>query len=109
MEKLIEEMKQGKVFLFGECRGSKTEVVRYVDKRTGQAQAFTATNFLVERPGALEVAMISQQVGNGEIDPASVKPTAQKGRFYAFEISGMEKVRGVLKARMPAGVLPMPV
>jgi len=102
-------MKQGKVFLVGECRGSRVEVIRYVDKKTGQAQAFTATNYLVERSGSLEVAMISQQVGNGEIDPATVKVTAQKGKFYAFELSGMEKVRGVLKARMPSGIEPLPV
>jgi hypothetical protein len=102
-------MKQGKVFLVGECRGFKTEVVRYVDKKTGQTDAFTATNFLVERPGTLEVAIISQQVGRGEIDPTTVKVTAQKGKFYAFEVSGMEKVRGVLKVRMPAGIDPLPI
>lgn len=109
MEKLIEAMKQGKVFLVGECRGSKTEVVRYVDKKTGQAMAFTATQFLVERPGSLESVMISQQVGDGSIDPAIIKVNAQKGKFYAFELSGMEKVRGVLKARMPSGIEPLPV
>lgn len=109
MEELIELMKQGKVFLVGECRGFRTEVIRYVDKKTGQAQAFTATNYLVERPGGLEVAMISQNVGHGEIDPATVKVTAQKGRLYAFEVSALEKVRGVLKARMVAGIEPLPV
>ena len=109
MEKLIEAMKQGKVFLVGECRGSRVETIKYVDKKTGQAAAFTATNYLVERSGVMESVLISQQVGNGEIDPSTVKVTTQKGKFYAFELSGLEKVRGVLKARMPAGVEPLPL
>jgi len=109
MEKLIEAMKQGKVFLIGEFRGAKTDVIRYVDKKTGQASAFTATNYLVERPGALEVAMISQQVGDGTVDPTTIKVTAQKGKVYAFELSGMERVRGVFKARMPQGAEPLPI
>ncbi len=53
--------------------------------------------------------MISQQVGDGEIDVSTVKVTTQKGKMYAFEISNLEKVRGVTKARMPAGVEPLPV
>ena len=109
MEKLIEMMKQGKVFLVGECRGFRIEVVRYVDKKTGQAEAFTVANFLAELSGSLEVAMISQQVGRGEVDPASVKITAQKGKVYAFEITGMERIRGVLRVRMPIGIQPMPI
>jgi hypothetical protein len=57
----------------------------------------------------MESVMISQQVGDGEIDVSTVKVTTQKGKMYAFEISNLEKVRGVTKARMPAGVEPLPV
>ena len=68
-----------------------------------------STTFLVERVGVMESVMISQQVGDGVVDPSTVKVSAQKGKTYAFELSGLEKVRGVLKARMPAGVEPLPV
>lgn len=107
MDKLMEAIKQGHIFLVGECRGARTEVIRYVDKKTGQAAGFTATTYLVERPGVMESTMITQQVGDDKIDPSTVKHTVQKGKMYAFEISGLEKVRGVLKARMPAGVEPL--
>ena len=109
MEKLIEAMKQGRILLVGECRGARTDVVKYVDKRTGQKSAFTATTYLVERPGMMESVMISQQVGDGELDVSTVKVNVQKGKTYAFELSGLEKVRGVVKARMPAGAEPLPV
>jgi hypothetical protein len=109
MEKLIEAIKQGRILLVGECRGSRVEVIRYVDKKTGQAAAFTSTTYLVERAGVVESVMITQQVGDGVVDVSTVKVSAQKGKTYAFELSGLEKVRGVLKARMPAGVEPLPV
>lgn len=107
MEKLIEAIKQGRIFLMGEFRGARVEVIRYVDKKTGQATAFTSTTYLVERVGVAESVMISQQVGDGPIDPTTIKVMAQKGKTYAFELSGLEKVRGVTKARMPAGVEPL--
>ncbi|MEO6053703.1 MAG: hypothetical protein ABIP97_06810, partial [Chthoniobacterales bacterium] len=62
MENLIKPMKEGKVFLLGECRGARVEVVRYVDKKTGQANSFTAITYLVERAGGMESVMISQRV-----------------------------------------------
>jgi hypothetical protein len=107
MEKLIEAIKQGRIFLVGEFRGARVEVIRYVDKKTGQATAFTSITYLVERSGAAESVMISQQVGDGAIDAATVKVSAQKGKTYAFELSGLERVRGVTKARMPSGVEPL--
>lgn len=109
MEKLLEAIKQGRVFLIGEFRGSRVENIRYVDKKTGQANAFTSMTYLVERNGGAESVMISQQIGDGVVEASTVKAIAQKGKTYAFELSGLEKVRGVLKARMPAGVEPMPV
>jgi len=109
MEKLIEAIKQGRILLVGECRGARVEVIKYVDKKTGQKNAFTATTYLVERPGVMDSVMISQQVGDGELDVSTVKVTTQKGKTYAFELSGLEKVRGVVKARMPAGVEPLPL
>ena len=107
MEKLIEAIKQGRILLVGECRGSRAEVIKYVDKKTGQKNAFTAITYLVERPGMMESVMISQQVGDGELDVSAIKLNTQKGKTYAFELSGLEKVRGVVKARMPAGVEPL--
>lgn len=109
MEKLMEAMKQGRILLVGECRGARVEVIKYVDKKTGQKNAFTAMTYLVERPGVMDSVQISQQVGDGELDVSAVKVTTQKGKMYAFELSGLEKVRGVTKARMPAGVEPLPL
>ena len=108
MEKIIEAIKAGAVLIIGEFRGAKTETIRYVDKKTGQANSFMATNILVERIGSSHVVMISQQVPEGT-DPLAVKFSAQKGKVYAFELSGLERVRGILRARMPAGAIPMPV
>lgn len=109
MEKAIEAIKQGRILLVGEYRGSRVEHISYVDKKTGQKNAFTSITYLVERIGGAESVMISQQVGDGVVDASTVKVNAQKGKTYAFELSGLEKVRGVLKARMPAGVEPLQV
>ena len=109
MEKLIEMLKQGRIFLVGEFRGSRVEVIRYVDKKTGQANTFTSMTLVVERIGGAESVLVTQQLGDGVVDAATVKVNAQKGKQYAFELSGLEKVRGVLKARMPAGIDPLPV
>lgn len=109
MEKLIELLKQGRILLVGEYRGSRVENISYVDKKTGQKNAFISTTFLVERIGGAESVMITQPAADGVVDASTVKVNAQKGKTYAFELSGLEKVRGVLKARMPAGVDPLPV
>jgi hypothetical protein len=57
VEKLINKMMQGAVLLVGEFRGAKTEVIRYVDKKTGQANSFTATNFSAQRLGKQSLYM----------------------------------------------------
>ena len=56
-----------------------------------------------------EPVMITQPAADGVVDASTVKVNAVKGKTYAFELSGLEKVRGVLKARMPLGVDPLPV
>ena len=104
MEKIIEAMKQGKILLLGEYRGHRVETIRYVDKKTGQKAEFLSIVYLVERRNGSEVVLISQDPGAGVKDAAEVKITAQKGKQYAFELSGLENVRGMLRARMPAGV-----
>ncbi|PTX93831.1 hypothetical protein DB345_19840 [Spartobacteria bacterium LR76] len=109
MEKLIEAIKQGRIFLVGECRGARPEVIRYVDKKTGQAVAFTVIVYLVERPGVMESVLITRQVSNTETDPNTIKIGVQKGKTYAFELSGFERIRGVVKARMAAEAEPLPL
>jgi len=109
MEKAIEAMKQGRILLVGEFRGSRVENISYVDKKTGQKNAFISTTYLVERIGGAESVMITQPAADGVVDVSTVKVNAVKGKTYAFELSGLEKVRGVLKARMPVGVDPLPV
>ena len=109
MEKLIELLKQGKILLVGECRGGKPEVVRYVDKKTGQACAFTSMKFMVERAGGMESVQVSQFLKTEALDLGAVKVTVQKGKTYAFELSGLENVRGVLKAKMPMEAVPIPI
>ena len=109
MEKLIEMLKQGKILLVGECRGAKPEVVRYVDKKSGQASAFTSIKYLVERAGGTESVQVSQFVKNAEIDLSTVKVQATKGKTYAFELSGLETKGGFLKAKMPAEAVPVPM
>ncbi len=107
MEKLIELLKQGKILLVGECRGGKAEVVRYVDKKTGQASAFTSIKYLVERAGGTESVQVSQFLKNEALDPAAVKVPVQKGKTYAFELSGLEMKAGFLKAKMPMEAAPI--
>jgi len=109
MEKIVEAIKQGRILLVGEYRGSRVENISYVDKKTGQKNSFTSMTYVVERIGGAESVTITQQIGDGVVDASTVKVNAQKGKTYAFELSGLEKVRGVLKARMPAGVEPLPV
>ena len=109
MEKLLEAIKQGRILLVGEFRGSRVENISYVDKQTGQKNAFISTTCLVERIGGAESVMITQPANDGVVDASAVKVNAQKGKTYAFELCGLEKVRGVLKARMPVGVDPLPV
>ena len=107
MEKVIEAMKNGMILVLGECRGSKVETIGFVDRRTGQKAAFTVLNYLVERSNSMEPVLISQTLGDGTVDHASVKITAEKGKRYAFEITSLENGRGVLKGRMPVGVQPL--
>lgn len=102
-------LKQGKILLVGECRGAKPEVVRYVDKKTGQSCAFTTIKYVVEREGGMESVQISQFIKNAEIDLATVKVQAQKGKAYAFELSGLEMKSGFLKAKMPVESVPVPL
>lgn len=109
MEKIVEAIKQGRILLVGEFRGFRVETISYVDKKTGQKNAFISTTLIVERNGGAESVMITQPAADGVVDASTVKVNAQKGKTYAFELSGLEKVRGVLKARMPAGVEPLPV
>jgi len=109
MEQLIEHLKQGKILLIGECRGAKPEVVRYVDKKTGQASAFTSMKYMVERASGMESVQVSQFLKNEELDPSTVKVTVQKGKTYAFELSGLEARGGFLKAKMPMEAVPIPL
>jgi len=109
MEKIVEAIRQGRILLVGEFRGFRVENISYVDKKTGQKNAFISTTLIVERNGGAESVMITQPAADGVVDASTVKVNAQKGKTYAFELSGLEKVRGVLKARMPAGVEPLPV
>jgi len=109
MEKLIELVKQGKILLVGECRGGKAEVVQYVSKKTGQALAFTSMKYMVERAGGTESVQVSQFLKNEALDLATVKVTVQKGKSYAFELSGLEMQGGFLKAKMPMEAVPIPL
>lgn len=109
MEKAIEAMKQGRILLIGEFRGSRVETISYVDKKTGQKNAFISTTYLVEKMGGAEPVMITQPAADGVVDASTVKVNAQKGKTYAFELSSFERVKGTTRARMPAGVDPLPV
>ena len=112
MEKLIEAIKQGRILLVGECRGSRVEVIRYVDKKTGQAAGVHVNPPISwNELGLVESVMITQQVRRrrcGRVHSQSEQ--RRKGKKHMPSSSrAWRKVRGVLKARMPAGVRAPPV
>jgi hypothetical protein len=53
--------------------------------------------------------IVSQNVGDGVIEPEKVKVVGVKGKTYAYELSGFERIRGMLRGRMPAGVEPFSI
>ncbi len=109
IDKITKAMLQGKIFLVGECRGAKVEVVRYVDKKTGQSCAFTSLKILVERADGTETVQVSQFLARGEMDPQTVKIPTERGKAYAFELSGLESRSGFLSAKMQQEASPIPV
>ena len=108
MEKILEVLRHGKPLVVGECRGAKPEVVKYVDRKTGQAASFTSMKYLVEINGGMQAVQISQAIGDGELDLANVKIPVQKGKTYGFELMSMEMRSGVVVAKMPPGAQPIP-
>lgn len=108
MEKILEVLRQGKPLVVGECRGAKPEVIEYVDKKTGQAAAFTSLKYLIEINGGTQAVQISQAIGDGKLDIASVKIPVVKGKVYAFELQSLLMKSGIMVAKMPAGAQPIP-
>ncbi|MDX2080461.1 MAG: hypothetical protein SFU53_06720 [Terrimicrobiaceae bacterium] len=99
-------LRSGKILLVGEYRGHRVETIRYVDKKTGQKSEFVSLVYLVERGNGSDVVLVSQDPRTK--NPEEVKVSAQKGKVYAFELTNLDRERGMIRARMQPGVEPVP-
>jgi hypothetical protein len=100
----------GHLIVAGEFRGVRTEVVGWVDRKTGLKNLFLRVTYVVERHllRGMELAMISRAFPEPHPDPAPITAAVVKGRWYMFEVVSVNRDKnGIVSAKMEPGVDPV--
>lgn len=88
-------LEKGGIYMMGEFRSSKVEVVNYRDKVTGRAAKFASHLHVVETGDT--TITIQDRIEDG-VDAEKLKAPYSKGQKVLVHVDTLERVQGFLRA-----------